>query len=148
MSTPNHSQYAFVFICKGPDPGGMRPANMVMTDRGVYEGLVQSFGFGGSAENVFFYGPDWNSTVYSSSVITGSEGDDLMGKVKAAMSAKGFTYNGEPVRSVPYDPSTTYGQMGFIMVFLFAEKTAEPDAVSFAMSAAAPVAVSTTEPVA
>ena len=100
----------------------MRVDNLYMTDRGVYEGLVQNFGYSGRREDVFFYGPQWNKTVYSSWQIRGDEGDDLMGKIKAELSKQGFTYNGESVRTVAYDPSTTYGKMGFITAFVFMNK--------------------------
>lgn len=87
-----------------------------MTDRGVYEGMVQNFGFTGPRENLFFYGPQWNNSVYSSSQLSGGEADDMMNKVKEELRKKGFSYQNEPVSSTPYDPSTVYGQMGFFMV--------------------------------
>lgn len=112
--------HAFVFMCMGPDPSGGRPdpQALAVSDRGVYEGMVQGFGFTGPRENVHFYGPSWNETVYSSSALSGPEADDLMAKIRLEMRKKGFTYQGEAVRSTPYDPSTTYGQMGFFMVCL------------------------------
>ena len=116
-------QHCFVFICRGPDPSGMTKAmrSMHMTDRGLYEAMVQ-YGFQGKAEDLHMYGPDWNRTQYSSWKPTPTEGDDLLAKIKKALQKEGFTYNGENVKTARYDPSTTYGQMGLFMTYLFIEK--------------------------
>ena len=119
--TGKRGPWAFVFICKGPDPSGMRSMfhGFGMTDRGVYDAM-KSFGFTGSPDNVVMFGPDWNSTTYSSWKPQGEgEADDLVRKIKEALKKKGFAYNGEAIKTARYDPSTTYGQMGIFMTYIF-----------------------------
>ena len=116
-------QHCFVFICRGPDPTGMTDLfqSFGMTSRGLYDTMVK-FGYKGKEENMHMFGPDWNKTRYSSWKPTPDEVKDLMAKVKQVLQEEGFPYNGEDVKTIRYDPSTSYGQMGLFMTYLFIEK--------------------------
>lgn len=116
-------QYAFVFVCRGPDPTGM--TNMIRSFHIPVDGLYDSmrhFGFTGPMTNLFFYGPEWNGTRYSSWKVTADEGDDLLEKIKKKLREKGFTYNGEDLKTGCYDESSTYAKMGLFIAYMFIEK--------------------------
>jgi len=115
--------HSFVFICRGPDPSGLTDVihGFGILGSGMYEAMVQ-LGFSGKEENVHVYGPEWNKTRYSSWRPTPGENKDLMAKVKKALAEAGFTYNGEDVKTIKFNPETSYAQMGFFMAYLFIEK--------------------------
>lgn len=115
--------HAFVFICRGPDPSGLSSiiSHMAMTDRGLYEAM-KHFGYTGSQENLVMFGPDWNSTTYSSWRVQGEgEADDLSEKIEKAVREAGYSYEGENIKTARYDPSTSYAQMGLFMAYYFTE---------------------------
>lgn len=116
-------QHCFVFVCRGPDPSGMMDViqHFGMTGQGMYEAMVQ-LGYKGKAENVHMYGPDWNRTRYSSWKPLPDEVDDLMAKVKKEMQAAGFPYNGEDVKTMRFNPATSFGQVGLFMTYVFLER--------------------------
>ena len=114
-------EYAFVFICRGPDPSGLTNIlqGIGMTGDGLYEAM-QHFGYTGSRDHVIMYGPNWNDTVYSSWLVKGpGEADDLIGKMKAKIRADGYSYNGENIKTARYAEETSYAQMGFFMAYVF-----------------------------
>ena len=115
--------HCFVFVCRGPDPTGMSDViqHFGMTGQGMYEAMVQ-LGYKGKKENMHMYGPDWNKTRYSSWKPMPDEITDLMAKVKKTMQEDGFPYAGEDVKTLRFNPATSFGQMGLFMTYLFTER--------------------------
>lgn len=116
-------QFAFVSICRGPDPSGLTTvvSQMALSTDGMYDAMVK-LGYQGPSDHVIVLGPDWNNTVYSSWKPTKDEIDDLLPKFKKELSEHGFTYRGENIQTMRFSPQTHFGQMGMFMTYVFIEK--------------------------
>ena len=111
LFSKKNKQQAFVFYCKSK-PCACGSINWMQLGE-----TMRQVGCTVPSENIVVFQPDWNKTVYSGTKVSGTEGDDIVEKVKAAAAKKGFAYRGETIKTFDFAPGTSFGSMGLFIVW-------------------------------